>query len=31
MAEPAPSDALLALLELHEQDLPETDGAAHAG
>ena len=26
MAEPAPSDALLALLELHEQDLPETDG-----
>ena len=26
MAEPAPSDALLALLELHEEDLPETDG-----
>ena len=26
MAEPAPSDALLALLALHEQDLPETDG-----
>ena len=26
MAEPAPSDALLALLALHEEDLPETDG-----
>ena len=26
MAEPAPSDAMLALLALHEEDLPETDG-----
>ena len=25
MAEPAPSDAMLALLALHEEDLPETD------
>ena len=26
MAEPAPSEAMLALLALHEEDLPETDG-----
>ena len=31
MAEPAPNEAMLALLALHEEDLPETDDAAHAG